>query len=812
MNLKFKHFGPILTAFAVLPLATQAQDLAADDGTLEEVTVTAQIREESLRDVPLSVEAVSGEKLADAGIVRLDDLKSYVPNLQMTETGIANNIYIRGIGSGLNQGFEQSVSTFQDGIYRGRGQQARMPFLDLARVEVLRGPQPILFGKNAVAGAISLVAAAPTRDFEGGYRMSYDMENEEIVNNLMVSGPLSDSTRARLALYHRDAAGYITNSTLGRKEPQREEIAGRLMFTSDITDALQATLRVEAGEFNSIGRQVEIFGETPIPVGAVAGLRYSQVVGGPVPALPQGQHPSARDNIINGSRSSNGDSSNNDTAEAALTLNYRLSADIELTSITGYSHYDMEEVCDCDFTGATIFTAGITEDYDQYSQEIRLTSGTDSQLSWIGGLYFQRYELDETDSLQVPTTSLVMPVLTQFFLGEFAAGRPSPCNSLATCAGAAGLFSNAANPRVFTQNSTLYSAFAQGTWKFTDALSLTIGGRFSDEKKTGSRTTLLTNGVGGPVMTSPTALALFNQVLSIQPHSATGKLSESTFSPLVNLQYRVAPEVMTYVSASRGNKSGGFDARSNRAPCTTPPVNPLAPTCGAFQFKREQATNYEMGVKAGIAGTAEINANVFFTEYKDLQTSAFDGAIGFNVGNGTAEVRGAELEGRWRPVRQLRLTGSLAYLDFEWQSYLGQTYYDNLLLPGATPNTNYAGSTNQLAPKFTGFISAEYTLQLSDQIQLITTADVVHTSKYLQSLNLDPVATQAGYSKVNARIALGDVDGHWEVALVGRNLADKTTVSYAGDTPLAFRLFRARSYYGFVDPPRSIAIEARVRL
>ncbi len=319
-----------------------------------------------------------------------------------------------------------------------------MPFLDLARVEVLRGPQPILFGKNAVAGAVNLVAAAPTRDFEGSVRTSYDVENHEIINNLVLSGPINDTNRVRLALYHRDSAGYIRNATLNRDEPQREELAGRFMLTSDISQSLQATLRVEASQFNTVGRQVEIFGETPIPVGAVAGLRYSQVIGGMVTAIPQGTHPSALDNVINHSRSSNGDRSNNDTVESALTLNYFLPQDVTLTSITGYSHYDTDELCDCDFTGATIFTAGIQEKYNQYSQELRLTSGNTGNLSWIGGLFFQRYELDESDYLHVPTTSLVMPVLTQFFLGEFIAGRPAPCNSLATCAGAANLFSNAA--------------------------------------------------------------------------------------------------------------------------------------------------------------------------------------------------------------------------------------------------------------------------------------------------------------------------------------------------------------------------------
>src|SRR5512139_2489773 len=155
---------------AAAPLSATAAEAAADDGLLDEILVTAQKREESLRDVPLSVEAVSGARLADVGIVRMDDLKAYVPNLQMTETGIANNIYIRGIGSGLNQGFEQSVSSYMDGIYRGRGHQSRMPFLDLERIEVLRGPQPILFGKNAVAGAVNMVSARPGDDIEGSVR------------------------------------------------------------------------------------------------------------------------------------------------------------------------------------------------------------------------------------------------------------------------------------------------------------------------------------------------------------------------------------------------------------------------------------------------------------------------------------------------------------------------------------------------------------------------------------------------------------------------------------------------------------------
>jgi hypothetical protein len=171
------------------------------------------------------------------------------------------------------------------------------------------------------------------------------------------------------------------------------------------------------------------------------------------------------------------------------------------------------------------------------------------------------------------------------------------------------------------------------------------------------------------------------------------------------------------------------------------------------------------------------------------------------------------MEGRWRPVGALLLKGSLAWLDFEWKKYMGQCYFDRLSVgdvDDANGNCDYAGETNQLAPKFTGVLSAEYSWNLGP-LTLTTTVDGIHSARYRQSLNLDPRLTQGSFTKLNARIGLGDAQDTWQVAVVGRNLTDKTTVSYAADTPLALALFRARSYYGFVDPPRAIALEARFR-
>jgi iron complex outermembrane recepter protein len=792
MNFTVKRLVRLAVALSIVPASVEAQTPPASDDVLEEIVVTAQKREESLRDVPLSVEAVSGEKLADFGIVRMDDLKAYVPNLQMTETGIANNIYIRGIGSGLNQGFEQSVSLYADGIYRGRGHQSRMPFLDLARVEVLRGPQPILFGKNAVAGAVNLVAAHPGDEFEASGRVSYDFENDDTLASLVLSGPLSDEAGLRVAVHHRNADGYIRNLTLGRDEPLRDELGVRVTLDLDATDALSFSWRTEAGSYNTRGRQIEIFGETPIAAGALAGLRYSQIVAGPVPALPQGQNGTASNNVIDYQRSSNGDRSNLSNFETAITTQYRINDALTLTAVTGVSSYQLDELCDCDFVGATVFDAGITEDYDQFSQEVRLASSPDEPVSWIGGVFYQRYALDETDYLHVPTTSLVVPVLAQSF-----AGNPALGGTPQSRAALANFFRNAVNPRVFRQTSELYSLFLQGTWNLTTGLKMTAGGRFNQEDKTGSRVTTLTSGFGGANLPGA-VLPLFANVLGIVPHSVQGSRSESNFSPLVNLQYRLAPETMAYLSWSRGSKSGGFDTRSNKPPA------PLSN--GTFEFKDERATTYELGLKSGIGSRAELNANVFYTDFKDLQTSAFDGAIGFNVGNGSARVQGLEVEGRWRVARGFTLSGSLAYLDFEWTKYSGQCYFGKT--PDAGINCNYDGYTNQLAPKWSGVVGGDYRWSLGSGLQLGAAVDVVYSAKFLQSLTLDPAATQSAFAKVNARLSLAGADERWQLALVGRNLTDKTTVSYAGDTPLASRLFTARSYYGFVDPPRGIALEA----
>ena len=223
---------------------------------LEEVIVTATIRAESLQDVPVSVNAISGDKMMEAGISKVEDLQAYVPNLTMSETGIGTNIYIRGIGSGINPGFEQSVGMYFDGVSYGRAQLSRAPFLDMARVEVLRGPQNILFGKNSIAGALSLISARPGQEFEGLASATYEVETNERVIDFVVSGPIADTIGARLAIRKREIDGHLENLTLNRDEPMRDEQTIRAIFEWDATANLTAALKLEVGQFDVNGRQI----------------------------------------------------------------------------------------------------------------------------------------------------------------------------------------------------------------------------------------------------------------------------------------------------------------------------------------------------------------------------------------------------------------------------------------------------------------------------------------------------------------------------------------------------------------------------
>lgn len=786
-----------IVAGILLSSVVQSGMLSAQ--VLEEVIVTAQMRAESLQDVPISVSAVSGAKMMEAGIDKVEDLQAYVPNLTMSETAIGTNIYIRGIGSGINQGFEQSAGMYVDGVSYGRAQLSRAPFLDLERVEVLRGPQNILFGKNSIAGALSVITAKPGDEFEGSVSALYEPDHGEEVYDLVLSGPITDDLGARLAYRNRTMDGYMENLTDGGDEPNRDEETIRVTFDWQPSENLDVAFKYETSDFDVTGRQIEIDKEDASINPLYGGLDYSQILRSGLGGVFAPQDASVLDNSRDGRRGSNGDYSENSTDNYTLTANYAL-GEGTFTVIGAFMEYDYEELCDCDFTGGNVFSLISEEAYEQTSFELRFASEVGETFEYITGFYYQDSELEFADQFLLPADSIL--------IGALNAASP-PFGSL---------IAGTSAPRAFQQDSESWSAFIQFTYNISDDLRLTLGGRYSDEEKDASRSLDVAN-LDGSDITDPVAKAqavgVYTGVFLLEPHNLKDSISEDNFAPLITAEYDVNEEVMVYATASQGFKSGGFDVRSNASPETPFPS-------GAFDYGEEEATSFEIGAKTTLLdGAAELNFALFFTQYDDLQVSVFDSKVGFNVGNAAeAETQGIEIDGRWMLSDTLTLTGALAFLDFEFKDFKNGQCTQGVLpdypisFPGSTAYDgycDYTGETNQYVADWSGNLGLDYANVIGNSLLFRANLDVIFTDDYNPSQTLDPVSEQDGYSKINARIALADINDVWEVALVGKNLTDEDIVTYSNATPLAFSTFQAASRYNFYERERSVALQGVYR-
>ncbi len=785
-------------------LVASAVPAFAQQPVIEEIIVTAQSRAQSVQDTPISVTAVSGDKLQDVSIAKAEDLQQLVPNFTMTETGISTNIFIRGLGSGINQAFEQSVGYYVDGIAYTRAQQTRLPFLDLQRVEVLRGPQTILFGKNSIAGALNILTAQPTTSFEGYLTGTYEFENQEYIAEGAVSGPITDTVRARVAARWRDSDGYVRNLTLSRTEPKRDDVTLRGILEADVSDTVVANFKAEYSDFDVLGRSIETLNETPVAAGPFTGRTYSQILVG------LGADRSVLDNTLNGNRSSNGDFSNNKQQTYVGNIKVDIGG-YELRSITGYTQLKYDELCDCDYTGANVFLAGLREDYDQFSQEFRLTSPVNESYDFVAGAYYQSSNHAYSDNIVVQPTSVLVPLVNQ----------QSP--------GAGSALAGTQAARSASVDSSLISAFAQVNVRPIDKWEIQLGARVSSEKKEGTRTLSILRENGDPLPAAQAiAAAVYAQVFRVSstnlsalgPTGAaligqlgalpvSGDRKETRFSPDVKLLFNPTEDLMLYASYARGAKSGGFDFRANN--------RNFYPTMNdSFEFEDESANSFEIGTKASF-GAATLNVAAYYTEFKDLQISIFDGILGFNVGNAaSARSQGIEADGRVRMNEYVSLTGSLALTDFKFkdfrngQCYFGQTPNVDLNGDGRPELCNYTGQTNQLVSDVQGTVGLAANYPIASGYRLDGSFDVFFTSKYHASNTFDPALIQKGYATLGVRVGFGPDTGLWQLAFIGRNLTNEHYIQFGGDTPLAGSTFGANSDYAFADRGRTLAIQARV--
>jgi len=574
-----------------------------------------------------------------------------------------------------------------------------------------------------------------------------------------------------LVLSYREMDGWMDNTNLEREEPNVQETYARGTLVWDNDENLNITFKAETSEFDTAGRSME----NHSPIGTYSSnSTFSSV-----------------DTDLNGKRQDNGQESENQVNNLVLNIEYEL-GEYTLSSTTASLEYSARELIDVDYTALDVFNGtNQGEDFKQFSQEFRIASPTDGSFDYIAGLYYQSSEMDVFDNL---------------YFG--------------TALGATSLFPTAGgiSHKTFEQDADVWSAFAQFNWHITDDLSLTIGARYSDEDKEGSRTLVndgsATSGIpagllgaGTPAQGPQEGFETVLRGLGIFDHSVNRTRNEKQFDPLVNLQYNINDDVMIYASYTEGSKAGGFDMRSNSLP-----TGFAVP--GTFEFEDEQATSYELGAKFGF-DRGEINAAIFYTEYEDLQITQFDGAVGFNVQNAAeSQIQGIELDGRFLLAENLLLTASVAYLDYEYKDYdvaqcapaVAATQTPSESSPGLC---DFSGERAANTPEFSGNLSISYEHGIGDWGTMSYAVNMDYSDDYFASSTLDPNSKQNSFTKWGARLGLESIEGNWQLALIGNNLTDERILTQSTALPLSEALTGGAgvAYYGIYERPRNVALE-----
>ncbi len=710
-------------AMCFVPLQVAAQEM---DASQEEVIVTAQKREQNVQDVPIAVSVLSGDALADQHVTDVMDLNALAPSLQIkTDDNAANpKIFIRGIGlNDFNPNTASAVALYTDGVYIGSPLAQMSQFFDLDRVEVLRGPQGTLYGRNTTGGAINLISRRPTQTYEG------DVDVEAGSFGAMTlqggfGGPIVENQLAfRIAGIYTVDEGYTTNRLTGHdgNNADRGSVRGTLLWTpSNNFEALFQVryARAQGGSIWAYNRP--LFPATP---GAT----------GPDGFCASGFYTSGECTDIAGYANTSSDlyagdyhlegRDNVETYGASATLSWDLGG-ATLVSVTGYDHASRDDVEDTDAGPTDIITARYRATQWAGSEELRLQSNGDGPAIWVIGLYYAHDDL---------RTNSYYDVFRVANTGVPADDAPQGI----------GVFR-----WPYTQTTTSYAAFGQLDYAITPRLTATIGLRYSSDDKDFHYESLYSS--------DPSQPGLFSL---LPTDSFDDSDTFSSISGRLGLQYALTDDVNLYVSYNRGYKSGGFFGGQ-----TTDPTS-LAP------YDDEFVDAYEAGIKTQLFDRRlRANFAAFYYDYQDLQVYTlvvspdppFLTVQQFtNASN--AAIYGAEAELSASPAEGLDLSLSASYLHAEYEDFQSQ-------------GDDYSGNTLPNAPEFSLTASAQYEWPAfggSARAQ----ADVSYRSKVFYDTRNVERLSDPERTFVNGRLGWTTSEEHLELGIFGRNLTDETNIS-----------------------------------
>lgn len=761
--------------------------LNASAQILEEVVVTATKRAEGLQDVPISISVMSGERITELGITDLASLSVFMPNVHISEASAGDQLFIRGVGSGVNYGFEQSVGTFIDGVYFGRGRSSRSKFLDLERVEVLKGPQSTLFGKNTIAGAINITTRRPGDEFEAyvdaGYRTEFDGYSLEG----MVNVPINDDIRARVVARYYDDNGYLDNPLPGEPNGQaREDTTFRAVIDWDVSADLSLSFKAEHGEHNVLGQNHMISKATPTSTGLYrafgapefeAGFDYVRYNKNFTQAFMDQYELPWNPELY--------DDTTSDLFQ--LTADWQL-GEHTLRSITAYTEYEFTQELDSDYSPLAFINRGRTENFDQISQEFILSSPTGGTVEYMAGLFYQSEEITNNRHTLLGLSTLP-PVQQGIFNLIAPITGPLPSGAL-----------DGDGLSDFNQNAETLSVFTELTFNVSDTTRVTAGVRYSEDDKDVHKVGRVNNLSG--VLPDPLLAVIYGPAVLALSGTYDYKLDrkEDHVTGSLNIQHDLSDATMIYATVSNGYKAGGFDED-----------NALG-NLDAAEFEDETVVSYEIGAKIILAdGRGRLNVAYFQSDYSDVQVSTFDGNATFIVGNAAeAEVSGLEADLEYAISDALTMRLAASYLDAKYGSFPGAACNEDQRLAQPQGCTqDLSGQPLQFAPEYSFNVGLRYETAISDGMNLGVSADYNWQDDTVVANDLDPEGIQKAYGKLNAAINLTDKDDKWRVSLIGTNLTDEKTFPWMNDVPLATLGF-SKTYFKHIDPPATAELRVRI--
>ncbi len=744
----------------------EVKEVNAKGSALEVIEVTARKRLESVQSVPSSVNAVTGDHMEDMGVNNVEDLAKYVPGLEQPKLANHSRLSLRGVSSGDNQSFEQSVGTYVDGVYRGRMNQQRSGIFDMQRVEVLKGPQVTLYGNSSVGGAISMITNRPDvgDDLNGEFTVKYESEYEEAQILGGINIPVTDEFALRIAGKWRDQnQGQAFNHYTGKDEFYFEDSAFRIGAVWEATDELHFYLRHEQGTFEKFGESLAIYSHV--------NPDFSEFENSPLASfgIGTGELNIGNDDAI----FNNGPSGNkNENEETMLEVVWSVNDDTTITSITADSSYDYFHTLDVDITPSDLISTSVPEDYEQFSQELRIDIVVNDQINLMAGFYYQDADFNTGFDSDFHLTQLGVPNFTR---------------------------SN------YLEQKTEQSAiFAQVDYQATDKLSLTLGVRYSDIEKTATQGLTLLN-IDGTVDTrpafpdghpyaglTPALLSYWGALKSVgAPHEFENmKREESHTMVQASARYFFTDDFMGYINFADGAKAGGFDTMYEGPITATPLGSSPGPSAGTpedTQFEDEQVTAYEIGFKSDW-DDMRLNVAVFYGTYDDLQTSMFNGSIGFNVGNaGKSKQKGVDVEFIWQATDDLSITANAEYLDFHYDEFQGaacsltEIYKGEM---GADGKCDWSGDSLAWIPEIKALVAAEHLSEVFSNYEMSNLLSVSYKSEHTIDSSNEQNLMQDGYALVDYRLKLTNLKSDWHVALTVNNLFDEDYEIYINQIPL----------------------------